>query len=111
MTTKPYPTDLTDAQWAAVEPLIPPPAPRGRKREADLRQVVNAIRYLQAIGCKWRCLPTRFPNPSTVRHYYDTWRHGGLWERIESVLAAASSHAAVDSSDNHKIAKQHDETS
>jgi putative transposase len=81
-----YPTDLTDAQWAAVQPLIPPPLGGGRKREVDLRAVVNALRYLSATQCSWRKLPTHFPNRSTVRHYYDIWRESGVWQRITATL-------------------------
>jgi transposase len=80
------PSDLTDAQWAAVEPLIPPPAVGGRKREVDMRAVVNAVRYLMATRCGWRGLPDSFPHRSTVRHYYDAWRASGVWERIEAAV-------------------------
>lgn len=78
--------DLTNAQWAAIAPLLPPPKHGGRKREVDLRAVVNAIRYLRATGCGWRQLPERFPRPSTVRHYYDRWRREGVWQRVEVLL-------------------------
>lgn len=86
-----YPSDLTDAQWQVVERLLPPPGPGGRKRTVDLREVVNAIRYLQASGCTWRGLPATFPHRSTVRHYFDAWRHSGLWQRIGTALATMSS--------------------
>ena len=56
-----YPTDLTDAEWAQVEPLLPRPARRGRKPGVDLREVLNAIRYLARAGCGWRLLPHDFP--------------------------------------------------
>jgi putative transposase len=83
-----YSGDLTDAQWAVVATLIPPPGQGGRKREVDMRQVVNAIRYLLATGCGWRGLPDRFPHHSTVRHYYDVWRKTGVWARLEPLLTA-----------------------
>ncbi len=86
MPRTPAPTDLTDAQWAAVAPLIPPPAPGGRKREADMRAVVDAVRHLQATRCGWRGLPDTFPHRSTVRHYFDVWRAAGVWARIEAAL-------------------------
>jgi putative transposase len=82
-----FPSDLTDEQWAVVEPLIPRPAGGGRKRTVDTRAVVNAIRYLRATNCGWRNLPDPFPHPSTVRHYYDAWRQSGVWQQIEKALA------------------------
>lgn len=85
-----YATDLTDEQWLVLEPLIPPPAAGGRKREVDLREVVNAVRHLLATDCGWRELPDCFPNRSTVRHYYDAWRQSGLWERIEVAVGSAA---------------------
>jgi len=89
MTREPYPSDLTDDQWAAVEPLIPPPAAGGRKREVNMREIVNAIRYLLAAECGWRSLPASFPHRSTVRHYYDAWRQSGVWTRIETAITTA----------------------
>ena len=89
MTREPHPSDLTDDQWAAVEPLIPPPVAGGRKREVNLREVVNAIRYLRATNCGWRGPPSGFPNRSTVRHYSDAWRESGVWEEIEKAVALA----------------------
>ena len=86
MTREPYPSDLTDEQWRSVEPLIPPPAVGGRKREVDMREVVNAIRYLRATKCGWRGLPPGFPNRSTVRHYSDSWQGSDAWERIEAAV-------------------------
>lgn len=84
---RPYPSDLTDGQWLAIEPLIPLPQRGGRKREVNLREVVNAIRHLLGSRCGWRGLPAGFPNRSTVRHYFDTWREAGVWTRIEAALA------------------------
>jgi putative transposase len=106
-----YPSDLTDAQWRAVEPLIPPPSSGGRKREVDMREVVNAIRYLHATNCGWRCLPAEFPNRSTVRHYYDVWRAAGVWKEIEAAMASASPPASADCPDDEGPLKPHDRTS
>jgi putative transposase len=72
MERKPYPTDLTDAQWALIAPLIPPLKPGGRPREVDVREVVNALFYLTRRGCAWRLLPHDFPPWSTV---HDDYRH------------------------------------
>ena len=60
MNTQRYATDLTDEQWAVLDPLLPPPQHRGRPR-ADLREVLNGILYLNRTGCQWRLLPHEFP--------------------------------------------------
>ncbi len=64
--TKRYPGDMTDVEWAAVQPLLPRAALRGRRREYDLREVANALRYLVRAGCGWRMLPHDFPPSQTV---------------------------------------------
>jgi putative transposase len=69
MIRKPYSTDLTDAQWARIAPLIPPAIPGGRRRTVNVREVVNAILYLLRTGCQWRNLPHDFQPWGTV-HYY-----------------------------------------
>ena len=69
MIRKPYPTDLTDAPWARIAPLIPPAKPGGRRREVNVREVINAILYLTRTGCQWRALPHDFPPWGTV-HYF-----------------------------------------
>jgi putative transposase len=80
---------LTDAQWRRIEPLIPAARHGGRGRALDMRQVVDAILYLQHSGCGWRRLPGHFPKPSSVRTYYDRWRKDGTWDHIQSVLRLA----------------------
>src|SRR5262245_39339128 len=87
MRTEHYPSDLTDDQWALVEPLIPV-YPGGRERETDMRDVVDAILYLLKTGCQWRFLPKDFPPKSTVWGYFDQWRKNGTLERIHDVLSA-----------------------
>ena len=84
-----YRTDLTDEQWALLEPLFPKRAGPGRPRELDLREVVNAILYLTRTGCQWRLLPTDFPNCNSVRYYFDVWTFDGTWERINAALREA----------------------
>lgn len=88
MTRKTYPTDLTDAQWALLEPLLPAAKPGGRPRSADLREVVNAILYLLRTGCAWRLLPHDFPPWGTAWSYYRRWRDDGTLERIHDALRA-----------------------
>src|SRR5947199_4666699 len=85
MDTRPYDTDLTDAQFALLEPLLPPPKPLGRPR-ADLRAVLNGILYLLRSGCPWRLLPHDFPPWSTVHTWYRRWRRDGTWEEIHEAL-------------------------
>src|SRR5262249_57974052 len=79
MRTQRYPSDLTDQQWALVEPLIPV-YPGGRPRKTSMRDVLDAILYLLRTGCQWRYLPKDFPPKSTVWGYFDEWRHNGTLE-------------------------------
>jgi transposase len=85
MRTHKYPSDLTDEQWALVEPLIPV-YPGGRPRETPMRDVLDAIFYVLRTGCQWRFLPKDFPPKSTVWGYYDEWRHNGTLEAIHDKL-------------------------
>jgi putative transposase len=81
-----YPTDLTDAQWEVLAPLIPPPKPGGRPRTLDMRQVVNAILYIDRAGCQWRMLPREYPNWKTIYWYFTRWQDDGTWEHITDAL-------------------------
>ena len=69
-----YASDTTDAEWAVIEPHLPPPARCGRTRETSLRDVVNAIFYIAQSGCQWRMLPKDFPPYTTVQRYFYAWR-------------------------------------
>jgi putative transposase len=80
-----YPSDITDEQWALIEPHIPV-YPGGRPRTTDLRDVIDAIFYLLRTGCQWRYLPKDFPPKSTVRRYFDEWRHNGTLDAIHDLL-------------------------
>src|ERR671916_3306888 len=80
-----YPSDVTDEQWALIEPLIPV-YPGGRPRTTDLRDVVDAVLYLLRTGCQWRYLPKDFPPKSTVWRYFDEWRHNGTLDEIHDAL-------------------------
>ena len=84
-----YPSDLTDQEWAFLSPLIPPAKPGGRPRSVDMREVINAILYLDRTGCQWRALPRDFPPWPTVWTYFRTWRNDGTWERIHTALREA----------------------
>src|SRR5258708_39973580 len=74
-----YPSDLSDEEWAILEPLIPPAKPGGKPRTTDMREVMNAIFYVNKSGGQWRMLPHGFPKWQTVYYYYNTWRKAGLW--------------------------------
>jgi putative transposase len=86
MDRKPYPSDLTDAEWEIVKPLIPPAKHGGRPRTVNMRDVLNAIIYLLKTGCQWDHLPHDFPPKGTVYHYFNTWRKDGTWVRINDAL-------------------------
>jgi putative transposase len=83
---RPYPSDLTDARWLLVEPLLPPAPGGGRPRRIDPREVVDAILYVDKTGCPWRALPHDFPPGGSVRHYFHARRRSGAWERILDTL-------------------------
>ena len=85
-----YATDLTDDEWAILEPLLPAQANRrGRPRHVRLREVVNALLYIVRAGCPWRFLPREFPPFTTVQHYFYKWRRLGLWSKVNFALVAA----------------------
>jgi transposase len=78
-----YPSDLTDAEWARLEPLIPPAKPGGRPRGTNMREAMNAILYLLRTGCPWRYLPRGdFPARSTVYNIFRNFKRDGVWSAI-----------------------------
>ena len=83
---KPYPTDLSDAEWNYIEPHLPAPKGYGRPRIHDLREILNAVFYLLRSGCQWRLLPHDFPRWPTVYWYFRKWRIDGTWERINRAI-------------------------
>jgi putative transposase len=83
---KPYDSDLTDAQWAILERLIPPAKPGGRPREVDMREVVNTLLYLNRTGCQWAMLPHDLLPKSSVYDYFQQWREDGTWSRLVDAL-------------------------
>ena len=86
---KQYPSDLTDEQWAIVEPLIPPAkrSPRGgRPRKVHMREVLNTLFYLNRSGCQWDMLPHDLLPKSTVYDYFMQWRDDGTWAKLVKVL-------------------------
>ena len=85
MRTRRYPSDVTDEQWALIEPFIPV-YPGGRPRKTDVRDVLDAILYLLRTGCQRRYLPENFPPRSTVWRHFDEWRSNGTLDRIHDAL-------------------------
>ncbi len=81
-----YPTDLTDAQWAILEPYVPAPKPGGRPVKHPRREIVNAMLYVLRSGGAWRLLPHEFPPWQTVYDYFRQWRMDGTWEQINAAL-------------------------
>ena len=86
MTPQRYPTDLTDGEWAILEPRIPPAKAGGRPRGADAREVLDAVRCLLRSGGAWRLLPREFPPWPTVYACFQRWQADGTWERIAGAL-------------------------
>ncbi|MCC5670319.1 IS5 family transposase [Nostoc sp. CHAB 5784] len=88
MARKPYPTDVYDVEWNLIKSMIPAERQRkrGKKREVDMREVVNAIFYILRAGCSWRMMPHDLPACLTVYSYFRRWERKGVWEKIHTVL-------------------------
>jgi putative transposase len=86
---KPYLTDLTDDQWAILQPLVPLAKPGGRPRAVDMREVINTILSLNRTGCQWDMLPHELLPKSTVYEYFAPWRRDGTWHNIMDARRAA----------------------
>jgi putative transposase len=83
---KPYPSDLTDQQWAVLEPLIPPARHGGAPRTVDMREVLNTLFYQSRSGCQWDMLPHDLVPKSTAYDYFLRWRDDGTWQRLVDAL-------------------------
>lgn len=81
-----YASDLTDAEWALIEPEMPPPNCIGRPRKWPMREIMNALLYIASTGCQWRMLPKDFPPFSTVQKYFYWFRDDRLLEKINHQL-------------------------
>ena len=86
MSEKVYPSDMSDAQWKIICPLIPAAKPGGRPREAQMREIVNGILYMVRGGCSWRMLPKEYGPWQTVYGYFRTFRRAGVWPQIHEAL-------------------------
>ena len=82
MESQAYATDLSDAEWAIIEPSIPEPLLGGRPATWARREIVNAILYVLKTGCPWRLLRHDFPPSGTVFWYFRHWRKDGTWEHV-----------------------------
>lgn len=110
-----YPSDLTDPEWAHVEPLIPPAKRGGNRRHVDEREVVNGLMYVLSTGCQWRAVPKDLPARSTLYDYFDRWSWDGTLDRVhdalyvkcrEAVAREASPTAAIIDSQSVKSAEK-----
>ena len=81
-----YTHDLTDDEWAVVEPLIPPAKRGGNKRTVDIREVLNGLMYILGTGCQWRDIPKDLPPRGTVNGYFNRWDYDGTLDRIHHTL-------------------------
>ena len=84
-----YPSDLTDAEWALIEPLIPRAKRGGNKRTVVMREVVNGLMYVLSTGCQWRAIPRDLPARSTVHRYFNQWTYDGTVNCIHHALYIA----------------------
>ena len=89
-----YSSDLSDPEWAMIEPRLPQRNRLGRPPKTELRKVVNALLYMVRTGCQWRQLPREFPPYPTVQHYFDAWRDSGVLQRINFELLLQAREAA-----------------
>lgn len=83
---KAYPSDMSDAEWSVLQPLIPFGKGFGRPREVDFREILNAIFYVQRTGCQWEMLPHDFPPYATVYFYFRKWHRKGIWQQMHDQL-------------------------
>src|SRR5918997_2222297 len=81
-----YPSDLTDAQWALIEELLPEPSTDGRREKHPRREIVNAVLYVVRSGCPWRYLPADLPPWQTVYWYFVRWEDAGVTEQLLATL-------------------------
>jgi putative transposase len=81
-----YPTDVTDAEWQILAPLLPPAKAGGRPRKDPMREVLNGIQYVLRSGCAWRLMPHDLPHGQTAYQAFRAWRQDGTWRRIHDQL-------------------------
>lgn len=86
MPRKRYKSDLTDAEWKIIKPLIPPAKKGGHPRTVNMREVINGIFYVLKTGCSWEMLPNDLPPSSTVYSYFRLFQRKGVWQRVNRQL-------------------------
>jgi len=89
MVRSPYPSDLSDAEWALLDPLLPDAVAGGRPRRHPKRELVDAMLYVLRGGIAWRALPHEYPPWQTVYHYFRAWQRAGTWEWVNAELRDA----------------------
>jgi transposase len=83
-----YPSDVTDEEWALIEPMIPPAKRGGNKRRVDVRAVFDGVMYVLSTGCQWRYIPKDLPPKGTIYDYFCLWNYDGTLDRIHAALYA-----------------------
>ena len=86
MERRAYPSDLSDAEYAVLEPHLPAPRPRGRPWRWPLRAILDGVFYIVRTGAQWRQLPHEYPPWPTVHWWFRRWRLDGTWERLNAAL-------------------------
>ena len=81
-----YPTDLSNKEWRTIQSIIKPEKRGGRRREVDIRTMVNALLYRERTRCAWRLLPNNFPHWRTVYEYFTEWQKDHTWDKIRDTL-------------------------
>ena len=81
-TRKPYPSDMSDAEWEVFKPMLPRPKGFGHPVEVDFREILNGIFYVQRTGCQWEMMPHDLPPYSTVYSYFRKWQRNGIWQTM-----------------------------
>lgn len=87
-TRQPYPSDLSDAEWEILKPLLPKPKGFGHPVEVDFREILNGIFYVQRTGCQWEMMPHDLPPYSTVYSYFNKWQRKGIWQQMHDQIRA-----------------------
>ena len=103
MSRAPYPSDLTDAEWELLRPLVPEAPPNPGTEPYDRREIVNAIRYAVRTGVQWRYLPHDLPEWHSAYGYFSRWRDDGTWERIQQALRPKARAASGRKPDAHLV--------
>jgi putative transposase len=85
-TRQPYPSDLSDAEWDILKPLLPKPKGFGHPVEVDFREILNGIFYVQRTGCQWEMMPHDLPPYSTVYSYFRKWQRKGIWQQMHDQI-------------------------